>query len=397
VVQAVATTMAGTAAAAVTANPLLAAAAGEAAKSGTEQLLNEFLPAQKEALDRLAERTSAIERLLGDVHSDVQALMDGPWQAAWLHIADAARHPNRARAELHLARHSLYLAWGSASSNAKRAQISQELSVVHALLGEWDDSRQWLFQSLSKASDALADGVAGVIESAAGLPRVTDRVKGDHPIFADVPADVLAIYFDLERRPTLCVRPEPLLTALDRLAETRVDLSALRSACAVAGMPASWREPESANVLGALWDATYPQVELRVGSRHLMVRGSHRSLPMRPVQRLNEIGRWRFSVKLIPFEGPVRVFVSGSSPELGAWSEDRAVPLWPEPGRLPWIGTIHTLDSDRDEPVEYKYFCVLRPGASAVWEDGPARRLPPASLDRLGAPQRVATDLWRAA
>ncbi len=415
---ATATAAAGGAATAVTANPVLGAAAAAAASKSTEELLAEFLPAQKEALDTLVERTRGIESLLGAVHSNIEAMIDRDWQAALLSIADAAKHPERAQGELHVARRRLFDAWGGANTNAKRAQISQELSVVYGLLGEPDDSREWLFRSYSEASEALVDSISETWDSIDHMPRVKARRKA-----GGSGAELVSVYLsekeDLARAGSLDValsagllrdprryevgafsgwlRAEPLITGLKALAEARVALVELQFSCAVAQMPRPWTTPNGADIsvfrhprLG-----TQNGISMYAGSQRLTIL-SNAPTPMRPVELLHKIADWTFVLSAPPGKSP-NVFVSGSSAELGAWNVELAVPLERVDKTDLWECRIAAYDADRTKPVEYRYFCVPKKGGRLIWESGKKRRLkaPEPPFSQAYSAWRFRSDRWR--
>ena len=393
-----ATAAAGSAATAITANPVLGAAAGAAARKSTEQLLAEFLPAQQEALGTLVEQTRGIEKLLGSVQSDLRTMMDRDWQAAHLSIADAAKHPERAHEELHVARRRLFDAWGGANSYAKRSQVSQELSVVYGLLGEPDDSHEWLFQAYSEETKALADSINQTWEATADLPRIKVRRKPGG-------LDDLSVWIYLSEKEQLerdgglyvgefkgCVSADPLMTALDALAETRVALVGLRFACAIAQMPRPWDKPEGVDVCVFGRSPSQRGISVYAGSQRLTFL-VEKPAPMRAVELLNEIVHWWLNLAAPPGKSP-QVFVTGSSPELGSWHEELAVPLERLSDKQ-FNCALDVYDHDRSDPVEYKYLCLPKPGAPAIWERGKTRRLKPATLYSDGRTTRFTKDSWR--
>jgi hypothetical protein len=219
-------------AAAGVASPVLGAAAAAAAQNVAEQLLCEFLPAQQDALDALAERTGALQVLLGGVQFDVQSLLNAPWETALLHIHDASKHPGDAREDLLLARNSLYQAWAAAAGSAgRRAMVAQELSVVYALLGRRGDSADWLFRSYREAeenADTTVGLVGAVLES---VPR--EARKREEPI----PPHVLLLHRAGTRRGA----PEPSMCALRISCRRCGRWPTPRTSCSAFGWPVQRR------------------------------------------------------------------------------------------------------------------------------------------------------------
>lgn len=404
---------AGGAAGVVSANPMVGAAAGAAAKTSTEELIGELLGGQQEALGTLIERTRNLEVMLGSVQSDVRAMLNGPWETALLHIADAAKRPDRAQAELRIARDLLYQAWGQTNRGAKRALIAQELSAVYLLLGELEDSRDWLFASYPQAEFGVGDVIGGVVESLRGLRAVRfgatlRRASGGYPI--DVPERLLAV----QRGPDdviYCVRREPLLTALTSAAQARLDLAGLRLACALAGMPGKW-EQSSGWSIKAEAGSQPPHVEMFSGKGMGIVWGP-RAAPMPAAELLlGSIVRWEFTLTDIPpsflpansvtspgAAGEMQFFVIGDCPELGRWSIEQALPLrtqWGRHGVYDFRGSVEAV-GDAGAEVEYKYLAMPPEGGEPSWEEGPNRVLPPPARDRYGGQsrRRLVTDSWR--
>ena len=302
---------AGSAAVVATANPVLGPSAGAAAKTAIEQVLEEFLPAQEQALDTLLERTSTLQGLIDAVQSDVRTLRHAPSETARLHVEDAAKHPATAQDHLILARNALYEAWGSAGNSATRALVAQELSAVYALLARAaanaveqhdaeEDSRDWLFRSYRQAKAAASDMVATVV----ALLRVSLLVD------------------------------EPRWQALKTLADMRVELLRLRLICAEVGMPEPWPDTGAYD-----WSLDGGRARIDFLGRN---QGPFVSLDAGVVYQVNTseemaalllspIGEWCFRLTDVPFAAPAQVFVSGNSTELGEWREQRAVPLSLDP------------------------------------------------------------------
>ena len=397
---------AGGAATAVTANPVLGAAAGAAATKTTEQILGEFLSAQQDALDTLLERTQNMELLLGGIRSDLQAVIDGPWRTALLHINDAAKHPDRARDELQIARNALYKAMGQATGSDTRTLIAQQLAVVYALLGEPADSRDWLSQSFQEADRAGEQAVATVIDSLPKLPVSKAPVKGRTPETVEVPTGTLAVFQGSEARPWFHVahsdrklafrlHAEPLASALAGLAQTRLDFARLQVACGLAdpeirGAPTRWQ------VAGLVTRGRAPYVWLRLteGAHAWTVCSWKDGTPLRASVLLSDLAEWSFSVFGAPVTPPGQLFVSGSSPELGSWEVDRALPLTQhQNGR--WGVSLSAVEGERSEPIHYRYFMVPTPGAEPECEQREPRSLTFPPYGDMG-PVRAKMDSWNA-
>jgi Starch binding domain len=372
---------AGGAVTAATVNPFIGTMAAAAAKESTEELVSEFLPAQQQALDELLERTRGIESLLGGIRSDIQTLLDAPWQTALLHIGDAARHPANAQGELQIARNALYEAWSSATTGAKKTLIAQQLSVVYALLGQRDDSRDWLFRSYPEARKGLSEAIASVVSSVKDLPRV--KHGKNRELGAPVPAGLLRVFLSVDtnveyhKAPNALfyVSSEPLETALTTLAETHLDVFALCLACALADMPKPWDGPPSGGQEGPNGHPDFPQPAVDLGYLcRVQGDGARRAATM-----LSHSGRWQFELNEAPFSPPWQAFISGSSPELGRWRQDQAIPLSrdQDKGDPPrWTSTVNVANYVPSETVEYRYF-FAQPGGPPVWEQTPNRQLSP--------------------
>jgi hypothetical protein len=398
---------AGGAATVVTANPVLGAAAGAAAKTSTEELLAEFLPAQQQALDTLLDRTRSIELLLGEIHSNIEVLLEGPWRTALLHIEDATTHPEKAADTLELARQFLYQAYGLAPSSARRAIIAQELSAVYALLGEHADSLHWLFRAYPDAEAGVGEALADVIASFSGLSPVRAHVKTEAGFPVKAPPGVLVVLRPADDKPMLCVQHEPLATALAALALSCRELAELRLYCATVGMPQHWKDPPW-RVEGGEEEEGFQVMELQLpGGPPYTVFGppytvlSSKWRPFRASTTLQAFAIWSFRVTGVPVpssdppgDAGCGVFLSGPRPELGAWREELAIPL--APAESFWRADRQVLDFVTGGSREYKYFYVAEPGGPAVWELGPNRTVPRifTRKRRMGTAIAVADDSW---
>jgi hypothetical protein len=363
---------------AVSANPLLGAAASAAAQKSTEELLAEFLPAQQDALDELAERTQRIESILGDVRTDVRALTDAPWRAALLHIEDAASHPDAASVELALARNLLYEAWGASPRAASRALIAQQLSVVYGLLGAPQDSHQWLHRSCRQSSMAVADELGRVRADVGRLPlkKASPRKR------ITAPSDKLRLYLFHPKQGLFLVESKPLGTALVALARGVIDFYRLRLLCATTGMREPWPTRSSLSESDA-WtmSPSFPYdifVSTR-GAEGLWMADGPAAAVAKGILEDEELPEFTFRLGKVPGDLPesARFFINGSTPELGEWDPERAIPLehvddrdgdrWEAEVRLP----LHP----KGEPPRYRFLYVPQPGAPAVPEGGPPRKL----------------------
>jgi Skp family chaperone for outer membrane proteins len=94
-------------------SPVLVASADAVAKQVAEKLLEQFLPAQHEAMQKIELLARDIQSLAGDIDTRVRSLQEGSARAARLHMEDAALHPERTAEELQAARRLLYEAWGA--------------------------------------------------------------------------------------------------------------------------------------------------------------------------------------------------------------------------------------------------------------------------------------------
>lgn len=290
----------------------------------------------------LLDRTRSIELLLGEIHSNIEVLLEGPWRTALLHIEDAATHPEKAAYTLELARQFLYQAYGLAPISARRAIIAQELSAVYALLGEHADSLHWLFRAYPDAEGGVGEALADVIASFSDLSPVKAHVKTEAGFPVKAPPGVLVVVRPADDKPMLCVQHEPLATALAALALSCRELAELRLYCATVGMPQHWKDPPW-RVEGGEEEEGFHVIELQQpGGPPYMVFGP----PLigwrpSPKQRLfqasitlQELDIWSFRVTGVPVpssdppgDAGCGVFVSGPCPELGAWCEELAMPL----------------------------------------------------------------------
>jgi Starch binding domain len=361
----------------VTANPLLGAAAGAAAKRSTEELLAEFLPAQQDALDELAERTQRIESILGDVRTDVRALTDAPWRAALLHIEDAATHPDAAPAELALARNLLYEAWGASPRAASRALIAQQLSIIYGMLGAPQDSHQWLHRSCRQSSMAVADELGHLRADVGRLPlKKAPRKLGT------LPSDKLRLYLFHPKSGFFLVESKPLGTALVAVARSVIDFYRLRLLCATTGMREPWPTRNSLSESDA-WTMfpAWPHdilISTRGEEGLWMVDGPAAALA-KSILEEKELPEFKFRLGKVPSDLPesARFFISGSTPELGEWDPERAIPLEHVEDRRGdrWEAEVRLPAHPRSEPPRYHFLYVPEPGAPAVPEGGPPRKL----------------------
>ena len=398
---------AGGAATGATANPLAGAAAGAAARKTTEELLTELLPAQQQALEELLERTQGMEMLLGSIRSDITTLLDVPWRTAHLHMEYAARHADQATDELRVARNYLYEAWSASTASARRALIGQELTLVYALCGELADSREWLWRSYEEQEKAVREAAMSLISTIDDLPHLRPiRTTKTRNLF-----EPGSLHVQSSTPHNFFTPPEPLCTSLRALVGSLTDGYLLRLSCALARIPKPWpAHPSTLDVEGG-WSprgsCPTPFVKVYTGRRGWGMTGftvsGEPDSPL-PVDELSEITGWHFTVRHVPFTPPLQLFVSGSSPELGQWRVDQAMPMKYSPGPLNpdgWSTSLLTLESDRPEPVQYKYLHVPEPGGLPIWEDGPNRLIelhyPFGGRDPGRLRFRTAHDDWRQA
>lgn len=263
--------------------------------------------------------------------------------------------------------------------------------MVYALLGQYEDSRDWLYRSYPAACADVDDAVDRVIASFAALPKVKSSVKGAVGE-ASIPGGMVAIFQQTPPRQRIaagshppgtrlvrCVRTEPLQSALTALAQAKLAVVNLRSACL---------ETDSRGV-----DAYEIPSRVEAGDAMILVPSQSKrwdsyivcgpdGRAFAPAAVLADIWTWRVTVVDVPVKRRAKVFVSGSIPEFGGWRRDRALPLIKtEPGR--W----YSWHTQAAQPVEYAYF-IVTPGAKPIWEPGPRRTL--AHLDGIEV-----VDRWR--
>jgi Starch binding domain len=135
------------------------------------------------------------------------------------------------------------------------------------------------------------------------------------------------------------------------------------------------------------------ELEVRVGGTHYSV--ARAGSPFDPRLGPGRVGGWLFTLTDAP-EDAVRVFLTGSSPELGKWERERAIPLryYPEGSENPlrtarpmWSVCVPVFTVPGDpplDPIEYRYLCELHPSGARVVEAGPNRILRYPEVSNVG-------------
>jgi hypothetical protein len=417
----------------ITVNPVAGAAAGAGVKKTTEQLLQEFLPAQQEALQVIEERTRQIYSLLAGVDSRVRALQSAPWRSALLNVEDALNAPEHATEDLERARQRLYDAFASVTDNAERAFVAQLLSVVFVMLGNDKQSRRWLFKSYAPTIEAKNEMIEAV---AAALPDLEyERKRWQGSVSLPISEGMVRVqrsptepwtkrypelkrYFDTDT--DRFVRMERIAPALTALANTTIDAMRLWTACADLGMPDV--PPPGSRPQGDMdfWRRTgfgrpFDSTRTRIPTVYLSGPGTpewgltfQMGRESDPIRAFADTFEVVFAVSGVPEYWPV--FVSGGCAELGHWQLDRALELYPSlgedevlevvppsiPDRTPWA-QVRVLGGVRDQ-VEYKYvaFPSGRNGPPQ-WEGGPNHVLswPPVGLWPDLGDGLIWTDDWQ--
>ena len=137
------------------AGPVGAAVAGAAAKKTTQELLQGFLAAQDDQLQRIEDINRDLQGRLIGLEQGMEILLDKSWLKAQDFIEEAARSPDREREDLLLARNELIDAWRSARDDTRRSMVAQKLVVVHALLEEPASVNKWLIDAATAAINAF--------------------------------------------------------------------------------------------------------------------------------------------------------------------------------------------------------------------------------------------------
>ncbi len=386
--------LAATAATAGTANPILMASADAVAKQIAEQLLQQFLPAQQDAMKKVELLAQDIRSLVGDIDTRVRSLQDGAGRAARLHMEDAALHPERAAEELQAARRLLYEAWGAATDPGERSLAAQELSGVYAFLGYPDDSLRWLERSLPDSDLAFSQAAEAFRIS---MSQFTDKI----PRRADA-----RDFIEVDLRHKRVVAPlDKVVPAVQRLVEARYDALDLRMQSTALGV-------------GRPWPIAPSRVELCRGGELLLstpAGGVAMDLNEDNVKAINpRVHTILRSMKTMHFsiaDGPWlnrtgRTYVVGSSRQLGEWEPSSAIQLAPRPKSGHTISsTVWTLMRNTmeaviqvldDENVETRYFFVPDQEGPIVWEPCTrrAKAQMPASFYRQTDMFTPAPNLW---
>jgi len=169
----VASSTAGAAAGAATlpvGGPIGAAAAGAAANKSTEALINEFVQAQNEQLNRIEAINQDMQFRLLRLEQGMSVLLDGPWRTALFHIREAANRPHHFNEEITEARNELGKAYAMSTDDLRCSWIAQDLAAVYALSGDFSSVRRWLASAYESGLKGLNDQIwqaAKTIESEA--------------------------------------------------------------------------------------------------------------------------------------------------------------------------------------------------------------------------------------
>lgn len=137
------------------AGPIGAAAAKVVADKSMAALLNEFVEAQNDQLNRIEAINQDMQCRLIRLEQGMNVLLDGPWRTALLHIQEAAHSPDRSDEEIVEARKKLLEAY-SLSRNALRSScVAQELAALYALSGDSGSVRRWLARAYDSGLEEL--------------------------------------------------------------------------------------------------------------------------------------------------------------------------------------------------------------------------------------------------
>lgn len=383
------------ASAATVVNPLLGAAASATAQQLAEQLLKQFLPAQQEAVQKIALLQRDMHSLTGDIDTRVRSLQEGSWRAARLHIEDAALHPERAAEELQAARRLLYEAWGAATDPGQRSLAAQELSGVHAFLGHHDDSIRWLERSLPDSDLAVAAAIKSFLLSVSEMPdKAPPRASASE--FIEISFRLGHVFAPVDK----------ILPAVQALVEVCYDALDLRKRATAVGAGRPWPLAGSRVELSRsgeiLFSAPGEGATVNLQEYGGQLLDSNVRAMLRALQTI------RFSISDGPWlKRPGRTYVVGSSPELGEWQPGLAIQLAPRPKSSSTLSsTVWTLQRSIQEAViqvlddgnaEIRYFFLPDDTGSIIWEPGTrhAKAYSPSSFYRPSGMFAPAPDLWR--
>jgi hypothetical protein len=375
-------------------NPLLAAPADAVARRVTEQLLQQFLPAQQEAMQKIELLARDIHSLVGDIDTRVRSLQEGTARAARLHMEDAALHPERAAEELQAARRLLYEAWGAATDPAQRSLAAQELSGIYAFLGHHDDSIRWLERSLPDSDMAVSEAVEAFRVSMNQFPDKIPR-RADARDFVEVDLRLKRVFAPLDK-----VAP-----VAQRLVEARYDALDLRKRSTALGVGRPWPAAPSRVELCRGGEILFSApgggvaVDLENHKAQAVSAGVHRML--RSMKTLH------FSIADGPWVNrPGRTYVVGSSPQLGEWEPGSAILLAPRAksgntiSSTVWTLLRNTMEAVvqvlDDENTEIRYFFIPDHDGEIVWErwTRTVKGQMPSSFSRERGIFTAAPDVW---
>ena len=253
---------------------------------------------------------------------------------------------------------------GSFLAPGTRALIAQQLSVLYAMLGAPQDSRQWLFRSCPQSSFAMAQEGARVRAAVDRLPLK----RAPTPLHA-VPNGKLRLYLLGPKPGHFLVASEPLTTGLQALAHGTVDFYRLRRLGALAGMPEpwptlhslgsddGWRMFKAPTTHGVFLSSAEEESVWRVEGAGALAAADILS---------RELYRFNLILEGVPEPAPAsaRYLLSGSTPELGEWSPERAIPLRHRNDQWGnrWKAEIHLCADRTGDPARYRYLYAPRPG-----------------------------------
>lgn len=160
------------------------------AKVAADDLLEQFLGAHADQMQRIEEISLGMRDQLMGLQNTVGGLLDAPWRTALAHIREAGRRPLRRAQELELARIRLFDAWGLAESLLERDPrsldpaalrcplVAQQIAAVYSFLGEPENTVYWL-ETAYTASRSQLDNQVGVVHDIFG-----QKMKGAYEILS---------------------------------------------------------------------------------------------------------------------------------------------------------------------------------------------------------------------
>jgi hypothetical protein len=183
--------------AASVAGPIAVASAGAAAGKLSGDLLEQFLGAHADQMQRIEELGKEMHGQLIGLQNTVGGLLDAPWRTALAHIDEAGRRPGREAQELELARANLFEAWGVAEGLLERDTssqdpaalrgplIAQQIAALYSFLGEPLNTVHWLTIAytanrnlVNNQVDSFRDSLVQRMKRASRMPNV---IGGEYP------------------------------------------------------------------------------------------------------------------------------------------------------------------------------------------------------------------------